>query len=300
MKCAKCNADIEQDAQFCPYCGNAVNHGRQCVKCGEHLDDDSDFCPYCGTKQSNTITDLESEKIKEAPQIQEAKSSQIIEAEEPSIQETHTQNVDNDLVDTIPYENNNGSKKWIFIIAAILILGILGGGGYYLMSNKSESPSIVQKTDSIAEVEDSVMAINEKATTLDTSAETDNANNIEKKKEFIKEMYEDFFENMNFNTENLANLEKYLSSNVAERILIQCPYDGGENDKSYIIDCFRDGALTYERPDYGDKVVKREINNIDDDWFEVTNYWDVVKEPVKVRIKIGTDNNGNLKVIDFR
>ena len=48
MKCAKCNAEIEQDAQFCPYCGNAVNHGRHCVKCGEHLDDDSDFCPYCG------------------------------------------------------------------------------------------------------------------------------------------------------------------------------------------------------------------------------------------------------------
>lgn len=282
MKCAKCNADIEQDAQFCPYCGNAVNYGRQCVKCGEPLDDDSDFCPYCGTKQSNTIT--ESVEIEVPSQIQKAKNSEIVE---------------NDLVDTKPCEKNNGSKIWIYIIAAILLLGILGGS-YYLMSNKSESPSIAQKTDSIAEVKDSVMAINEKATTLDTSAETDNANNIEKKKEFIKDMYEDFFENMNFNTENLANLEKYLSSNVAERILIQCPYDGGEDDKSYIIDCFRDGALRYERPDYGDKVVKREINNIDGDWFEVINYWDVVKEPVKVRIKIGTDDNGNLKVIDFR
>ena len=153
MNCAKCNADIEQDAQFCPYCGNAVNHGRQCVKCGEHLDDDSDFCPYCGTKQSNSITGAEAEEMKEVPQFQEAKSSQNIEAEEPSIQETHTQNVENDLVDTIPDEDNNGSKKWIFIIVAVLLLGILGGGGYYFMSNKNESPSIVQENDSIPDLQ---------------------------------------------------------------------------------------------------------------------------------------------------
>ena len=27
MKCLKCNAEIEQDAQFCPYCGTKQGNG---------------------------------------------------------------------------------------------------------------------------------------------------------------------------------------------------------------------------------------------------------------------------------
>ena len=54
MKCTKCNSEIEQDALFCPYCGNEIEHTKLCSKCGKPLDDDSDFCPYCGTKQSGT------------------------------------------------------------------------------------------------------------------------------------------------------------------------------------------------------------------------------------------------------
>ena len=63
MKCVKCNADIEQDAQFCPYCGNAVEHTNQCIKCGKTLDGDSDFCPYCGAKQNED--NAESQQLQE-------------------------------------------------------------------------------------------------------------------------------------------------------------------------------------------------------------------------------------------
>ncbi len=51
MKCKYCNAEIEQDAQFCPNCGKDLSKLNKCVKCGEILDDKTVFCPYCGAEQ---------------------------------------------------------------------------------------------------------------------------------------------------------------------------------------------------------------------------------------------------------
>lgn len=51
MKCRYCNADVEQDAQFCPNCGKDLSKLKRCVKCGEFLDNDSMFCPHCGMEQ---------------------------------------------------------------------------------------------------------------------------------------------------------------------------------------------------------------------------------------------------------
>ena len=63
MKCKYCQAEIEQDAQFCTNCGKDLSNLPRCVKCGEILDDGSEFCPYCGTKQPK----------QESPQIEKAK-----------------------------------------------------------------------------------------------------------------------------------------------------------------------------------------------------------------------------------
>lgn len=51
MKCKYCNAEIEQDARFCPNCGKDLSSIKRCVNCGEFLDEESSYCPYCGTKQ---------------------------------------------------------------------------------------------------------------------------------------------------------------------------------------------------------------------------------------------------------
>jgi hypothetical protein len=199
-------------------------------------------------------------------------------------------------------EDKKSPKKWIWVIC-VLLLCVVGGGGYYYANNQAKDHLFVQETDSIAENEDSVMTTDEEAEMMNAMAARNQAMEqamIDERIEFIKLMYVDFFEIHNFNIESAANLKKYLAPNVMERILIECPYDGCEGEKSYIVDCFRDGSLSYERPDYGDKVVKREINSIDIEWYEVVNVWDVVKEPVKVRIKIGTNDNGDFKVVDFR
>lgn len=116
---------------------------------------------------------------------------------------------------------------------------------------------------------------------------------------FIKRMYKDFFDNRDFDTENLSNLRKYLTSELAEQIHIECPYDGcDESDSSYIVDLFKDGSLSYERPDPGYRVVTRSIKPLKYDWFEITNVWDVIEDPIIVGLKIQNTEDG-LRVVDF-
>lgn len=273
MKCVKCNSEIDNDAQFCPYCGKEVEHGRLCVKCGEPLDDDSDFCPYCGTKQNNVV--VEPEQVEEVqpqePEIVQDESEPIPavveQPQEPEDKKAESEppsnSVKEDLVDTVqPYESKPASKKWLWIIGAILLLGVIFGIGIYGVSRTG------QDTDS------------------------------EDAKEFIEAMYKDFFENKNFDTENIANLHKYLSPSVAEKLKKECPYDGGEGDFSYVVYFFVDGSLSWERPDYGDKVVSRTIEPEKDGWFMVTNIWDVIQEPVKVRLQVKSVD-GALKIVDI-
>ena len=52
MKCIFCNAEIDQDAQFCPNCGKDLSMYDRCSKCGELLEEGTDFCPHCGTRKT--------------------------------------------------------------------------------------------------------------------------------------------------------------------------------------------------------------------------------------------------------
>lgn len=62
MKCKYCNAEIEQDAQFCPNCGKDLSNFDKCVKCGELLDQDAAFCPHCGTELPHYVENHGSRK----------------------------------------------------------------------------------------------------------------------------------------------------------------------------------------------------------------------------------------------
>ena len=55
MECKYCNAEIEQDARFCPNCGKDLSKFNKCVKCGELLDKDTDYCSHCGTEQPHYV-----------------------------------------------------------------------------------------------------------------------------------------------------------------------------------------------------------------------------------------------------
>lgn len=49
MICTNCNNEIDNDSNFCKYCGTKVVKANVCPKCGaEHLPKDAKFCPDCG------------------------------------------------------------------------------------------------------------------------------------------------------------------------------------------------------------------------------------------------------------
>ena len=260
MKCKYCNADIEQDAQFCTNCGKDLSKFNRCVKCGELLDSDTVFCPYCGTKQSKK------DEVKEQ-NVQKVLS-----------QESQPETVD----DTLQSDEEISSKKWVWIVLSLILLAAIVGGGYYFYDMNSRNKVLVAESDStIIEVVDSTRIVPDTAI------------------EFIESMYKDFFENKNFDTENISNLHKYLSPSVAKKLKFECPYDGGEGEFSYVVYFFCDGSLSYERPDFGDKVVSRTIEPENDGWFKVTNIWDTIKEPVIVHLQVKSVD-GVFKIVDFR
>ncbi len=50
MKCSKCNAEIADNAKFCPICGTKVEIENKCPNCGATIKKDAKFCPECGGK----------------------------------------------------------------------------------------------------------------------------------------------------------------------------------------------------------------------------------------------------------
>ena len=116
---------------------------------------------------------------------------------------------------------------------------------------------------------------------------------------FIKRMYKDFFVNTDFDTQNLSDLQKYFTPDVAERLHDECPYDGCEGEMRYVVEFLVDGSPSFYRRDYGDRVVTRSIKPLKYDWFEITNIWDVLEEkPVIIGLKIQNTEDG-LRVVDF-
>lgn len=48
MFCAKCGAQIEENAKLCPHCGSLQSNAQYCKFCGEVIDVECVICPKCG------------------------------------------------------------------------------------------------------------------------------------------------------------------------------------------------------------------------------------------------------------
>lgn len=71
MKCQNCNKEIDNDSNFCKYCGTKVVKANVCPNCGsEHLPKDAKFCPDCGCQVASETECAESsftDKKQESP-----------------------------------------------------------------------------------------------------------------------------------------------------------------------------------------------------------------------------------------
>ena len=122
MKCKYCQAEIEQDAQFCTNCGKDLSKLPKCVKCGEILDNHSEFCPYCGTQQPR---------------------------EEPVQQEE------------VQVHKKSRKWIWVLCVIAILLL-LIGGGAFYHfnMQETADENSVAQDTISVEQPKDKIVKEN--------------------------------------------------------------------------------------------------------------------------------------------
>ena len=162
MKCKYCNTEVKAGMKFCPKCGKELFQLVTCNHCGAQIKAGLPFCPNCGARQN--------EQIAEPRPITEVVQDVILQEKmaEEHVQEEHVQEVNepddvtatkpsvSEIEPTLSYEDDQGSKKWLWIVGVIILLGILGGGGYYFMTNKDGGSSFVVETDSIAEIGDSI------------------------------------------------------------------------------------------------------------------------------------------------
>ena len=277
-KCNRCGELLENDDLFCHECGTKIEveedadqveetiapPEKKCIHCGNSIEADSEFCPFCGNTQS----------------VEEMKATESKQVEDPGLEEsreTYGPETPNDQV-TDERKNEKKSKKWVWIL--ILFLLVVGGMWFYL--NDSDSLSNVQAKGDI----DSVSVINE-IEKEDINEEVEDE--IINAEDLLKKMYEEFFEPYNTNRFEKDLLSKYFSEGVLSKFYVEDYYSG---KYFYCTDFLVNGCISGGgEPDYGNKVVKRTIENKGDGWYEVTNLWDVIKTPVKVRLKV--DNIGS-------
>ncbi|MCG3227679.1 MAG: zinc ribbon domain-containing protein [Candidatus Heimdallarchaeota archaeon] len=46
LQCPHCDKELNEDFEFCPYCGKSIKLA--CSNCKRELAEDFEFCPYCG------------------------------------------------------------------------------------------------------------------------------------------------------------------------------------------------------------------------------------------------------------
>ena len=62
MKCSKCNAEIDDNAIFCPECGSKIEKPAFCANCGVKLEYGATYCSNCGEKVGSPINDIQKKK----------------------------------------------------------------------------------------------------------------------------------------------------------------------------------------------------------------------------------------------
>lgn len=268
MKCKYCNAEIGNDARFCPNCGKDLSSLAKCVNCGEFLDDEGSYCPHCGAKQSDS-----------------------------------EENADNYVEE---YQQNHSTRN--FLIAFCVLFALIGGILYFTMQKKSASidggNAIIDTTVVDTSMVDTAAvdtAFCESTSSIDSCTISDEIDEeeINRRLAFLKSVYAELFpsERQNNNLYNPSFLQRFFTASAMKKFYLESDYT--EGDYSYCTEFMIDGNIAFMRPDYGYKVVQREIDYKGNGWMLVTNHWDVVDEPAKIHIKV-EKVEGSYKITDIK
>lgn len=173
MKCYYCNAEIPDDAEYCPECGQPVVFAKEnysqrvCQRCGAPLKDDDVFCGECGEKvtMQDTAQPYEEQfygSQDTAPQFYDEQSYQSYDTQN---------NASYGYEEQYPYGNSQSQKKSsakivIPIIAAVVVIAALVGAVFafktLVLDKKTD-----KKPPQISETEDETEVISEEEVDFD-------------------------------------------------------------------------------------------------------------------------------------
>lgn len=138
MKCSECNAEIADNAKFCPVCGAKVEKEEPvkiCPNCGEVLKDGAKFCAKCGCKiEKECKCPKCGTAIKDGAKFCPVCGTKIVSGiEVPTTplavceQEVPIGTTSESVSDATSTENAKGRKKSdkVIIIAAIAVLVVI-------------------------------------------------------------------------------------------------------------------------------------------------------------------------------
>ncbi|MBR5983659.1 MAG: zinc ribbon domain-containing protein [Bacteroidales bacterium] len=121
MKCLKCNAEIADNAKFCPICGAKVEIENKCPNCGATVEKNAKFCVKCGTKIENWNEEKDTPSpISEQSTAEITESTIVKHGEEPlAVNASEPLPVANSSTTVV--KKNNSAKKTIIIIAFVFV-----------------------------------------------------------------------------------------------------------------------------------------------------------------------------------
>ena len=125
MKCSKCNAEIADDAKFCPVCGAKVEPESKCPNCGEKLEDGAKFCTKCGTKIDNCNEGKENLSSTSENPVTEATKSTIVKHDEESSAINASRPLPTTNSSSMAVKKNKSVKKAVIIIAFVFVAVII-------------------------------------------------------------------------------------------------------------------------------------------------------------------------------
>ena len=125
MKCSKCNAEIADDAKFCPVCGAKVEPESKCPNCGEKLETGAKFCTKCGTKIDNCNEGKENLSSTSENPVTEATKATIVKPDEESSAINASRPLPATNSSSMAVKKNKSAKKAIIIIAFVFVAVII-------------------------------------------------------------------------------------------------------------------------------------------------------------------------------
>lgn len=151
---------------------------RRCPKCNKAIDDDTQFCPYCGTncteKENWVCTECQTENIAEASFCKKCGAS--LEKQEAA-KNSKKRKLQKYL--RHPYTK--------YIIGAIVVLIIAMGGSYYYFNNMSENHYFAEYAEAAKKIEmaNNVLTSNISAESLKSGNVTDIQKKLQEQKQEI-------------------------------------------------------------------------------------------------------------------